>query len=165
MGIERSSKHVQLEVSWPQQQQHAPSQATPPAAVAHAALIQGRAGQRQHTADAVYSRLPPHPTMSPPLPPAGSSLVKVLSNCRSSRVVSPAPLPLLAPVAVLAAEEAGGSASMTVEDARAAEGEAAAAMALALPLPELLLMAAAGAGQVGARRAAPQAPVTHGCGA
>lgn len=115
----------------------------------------------------MYSRLPPHPTMSTPLPPAGSSLVKVLSNCRSSRVVSPAPLPLLAPVAVLAAEEAGGSASMTVEDARAAEGEAAAAMALALPLPELLLMAAVGAGQVGARRAAaaPQAPVAHGCGA
>lgn len=101
------------------------------------------------------------------LSPAGSSRVKVLSNCRSSRVASPAALPLLAPVAVLAADDACGSASMMVEGARAAEGEAAAAMALALPPPELLLMLAVGAGQVGARRpaAAPQAPVAHGCGA
>lgn len=109
-----------------------------------------------------------HSRCTPPLgslPPAGSSLVKTLSNGRSSSVDSPAALPTLAPVAVLAAEEAGGSTSITVDGARAAEGEAAAAMAPALP--ELLLMPAAGAGQVGARRAAaaPQAPVVHGCGA
>ena len=90
--------------------------------------------------------------------------MKVLSKGRSSSEFSPATLPALAPVAVLAAEEAGGSASMMLEGAMAGEAEDAAAMALALA--ELLLMPAPAAGQAGARRAAaaPQAPVAHGCG-
>lgn len=79
---------------------------------------------------------------------AGSSLVKVLSNCSDSRVVSPAAAPLLA------AQAADCSESIMVDGATAAAAAA---------LPLLLLMPAA-ARQVGARwraAAAPQAPVAQ----